>query len=119
MLPAAEAALVAKPYIGRRESDCLWTDTAAEKTLRLVLHPSKDAARVADRLQRLQSQDVGSIAFAAGAADALLSADRSRLSIAVGNWMVSLIGSVPLDAEVAQRLATELAKRVSQAGHTP
>lgn len=115
VLPAAEAALAAKPYIGRRESDCLWIDTVAGQTLKLVLHPAKDATRVATQLQRLQSQDAGSV----GTAAALLSGDRARLSIAVDNWMVSLMGSSPLDARAAQSTAAELVMRISSAVHTP
>lgn len=115
VLPAAEAAFVANPYVGRRESDCLWSDTEAGRSLRLVLHPAKDAARVTSQLQRQQSQDAGSVAFEAGAAAAVLSGDQSRLSIAVGNWMVSLLGSAPLDADAARALALELAKRVTSA----
>jgi hypothetical protein len=119
VLPADEAGLVAKPYIGRRESDCLWTDTAAGQTLRLVLYPARDATRVAGQLKRLQAQDAGAVTFDVGSAAALLSGDRSRLNIAVDNWMVSLIGSSPLDAELAQSTAEQLVKRMSLAVHAP
>jgi hypothetical protein len=119
VLPAPTGELQSKPYVGRRNSECLWTDAATNRTLRLVLHPARDAARVADQLQRMQSADPAVVAFEAGFANALITGDRTQVSLGVGHWMISVFGSEPLDEDGARVLATQFAERVSQEQAAP
>jgi hypothetical protein len=119
VLPAPAGTLESKPYVGRRSSECLWTDAQGQRSLRLVLHPTKDAARPLAQLERLRSADPQALSLEVDGLPALHSGDRSQLSVAVGPMLLSLIGSAPLQPVGAQALASKLIAQVHGAEVQP
>lgn len=119
VLPAPSGVLAAKPYVGRRSSECLWTDAQGQRSLRLVLHPTKDAARPLAQLERQRVADPQAMALEVDGLPALHSGDRSQLSVAVGSMLLSLIASTPLQPEGAQALASKVLAQVQAAEKQP
>lgn len=114
VLPTAADSMTSAPYVGRRSSECTWTEPGTDRSLRLVLHPARDAERVTAQLQRLFDADAAAVAFDVDAAPAFVSADRTQLSLGVDHWMISVFGSEPLDADGLHALAAALVQRVGR-----
>lgn len=119
VLPAPGGALESKPYVGRRSAECLWTDAQGQRSLRLVLYPTKDAARPLAQLERLRSADPQALSLEVDGLPAVHSGDRSQLSVAVGPMLLSLIGSTPLQPLGAQTLASKVIAQVHGAEVQP
>ncbi|SDD35529.1 hypothetical protein [Aquimonas voraii] len=119
VFPAAGGALESKPYVGRRSAECLWTDAQGQRSLRLVLYPTKDAARPLAQLERQRIADPQALSLDVDGLPALHSGDRSQLSVAVGPMLLSLIGSAPLPPVAAQALASKVIAQVHGAEVQP
>ena len=108
-----------KPYVGRRSSECLWTDTEGQRSLRLVLYPAKDAARPLAQLERMRTSDPQAVSVEVEGRPGVLSGDRSQISLAVGAVMLNLIGSAPLDPAGARAVAAKVIAQIDGAEPQP
>lgn len=98
---------------GRFESECLLVDKSGQRSLRLVLHPAKDAARVQRQLDQLgeAGADRGLRVIDRPAA---LSAQGDSLSWAEAHWMLTLAGSERFERSAALALAERISRRVAE-----
>ena len=119
VLPPPGGQLESKPYVGRRSSECLWTDPQGQRSLRLVLHPTRDTERPLSQLQRLRTADPQALALEISGQPAVLSGDRSQISVAVGRTLLSLVGSSPLQPVGAQEVASKVIAQIPRAEPQP
>ena len=98
---------------GRHESECLLRDRSGQHSIRLILHPAKDAARVQRQLGRLgeAGADLGQRVLGQPAA---MSAQGDSLSWGASHWMLTLAGSAPLDRDAALKLAERISRRIAE-----
>lgn len=119
VLPRPSGPLESRPYIGRRSSECLWTDPQGQRSLRLVLHPTRDPERPLAQLERLRTADPQALTLEVSGRPAVLTGDRSQLSVAVGRTLLSLVGSTSLQPVGAQALASKVIDHVLRAEPQP
>ncbi|HET9031516.1 MAG TPA: hypothetical protein VFN25_01290 [Dokdonella sp.] len=112
VLPGPESAITRKPRSGKFESECLFADTASHRSLRLVLHPAKDTARVTRQLERLANGESAGQRTDINGYDAVLSPDGLQISVGVDHWLVTLIASNPMPTDTAHSLAARVVARI-------
>lgn len=110
---ADTAALSREARSGRFESECLLVDKTRQRSVRLVLHPAKDAERVQRQLVRLGQGAAGETLTLADRS-AVLNAAGDSLSWAEANWMLTLSGSEVFDRAAALALAERISRRLPQ-----
>lgn len=114
ILPVPAAAVTRKPRQGKYQSECLLVDSVGQRSLRLVLHPAKDAARVKRQLDRLASATPPAERIEIKGHAGVFSANRNEINVGVDTWMVSLVASMPMSAEDAVKLASNVVGRIQR-----
>jgi hypothetical protein len=109
----SNAALSREARSGRFESECLLVDKAGQRSLRLVLHPAKDAARVQRQLTRL-GEAGADLDLRVAHQPAALSAQGNSLSWSETHWMLTLAGSDRFERSAALALAERISRRLAE-----